>query len=148
MPATAPPPVGDPGSQAPVRHAATAVLERGPEADARWREVVAATNLRKRMLGAFLEESRFVGLAEGKIVIAMDDLHRTVVDEKENRAIVMAEIGRAFGSALELRCAPLAEAGLEPASPTDDRPLVDQAIAWFQGDPIERPTPKRERTSG
>ncbi len=146
MPATAPPPLGDPGSQAPARHAATAVLERGPEADARWREVVAATNLRKRMLGAFLEESRFVGLAEGKIVIAMDDLHRTVVDEKENRAIVMAEIGRAFGSALELRCAPLAEAGLEPASPTDDRPLVDQAIAWFQGDPIERPTAKRERT--
>ena len=145
-PAATPAPMGDPASTAAVRHAATAVLERGPEADACWREVIAATNLRKRMLGAFLEESRFVGLAEGKLVVAMDDLHRTVVEEKDNRAIVVAEIARAFGTALELRCAPLAEAGLEPASPTDYRPLVDQAIAWFQGDPIERPTPKRERT--
>ena len=78
-------------------------------------------------------------------MLAMDDLHRTVVEEKENRAIVVAEIVRAFGTPLELRCAPLAEAGLEAPTPTDYRPLVDQAIAWFQGDPIERPTPKRER---
>ena len=146
MASPSPAPAGDPAPQAPARQAATAVLERGPEADACWREVIAATNLRKRMLGAFLEESRFVGLAEGKLVLAMDDLHRTVVEEKENRAIVVAEIVRAFGTPLELRCAPLAEAGLEAPTPTDYRPLVDQAIAWFQGDPIERPTPKRERT--
>jgi hypothetical protein len=100
------------------------------------------------MLGAFLEESRFIGVAQGKVVVAMDDLHRAVVEERDNRAIVTAEIERAFGAAFELRCAPLAEVGPSPPAPTDYRPLVDQAVAWFQGDPIERPTPKRERTGG
>jgi hypothetical protein len=123
------------------------VLERDEAADACWRDVVAAANLSKRMLGAFLEESRFIGLAQGKVVVAMDDLHRAVVEERENRAIVVAEIARAFGRPLELRCAPLAEMGMSPAPPVDYRPLVDQAIAWFQGDPIERPAPKRDRNS-
>ena len=138
---------GDPVPEAPARGAATALLERDEGTDACWREVLAGTNRTKRMLGAFLEESRFIGLAEGRVVVAMDDLHRAVVEEKENRAILVAEIARAFGKPLELRCAPLAEAGLKAPSPTDYRPLVDQAIAWFQGDPIERPTPKSERAN-
>ena len=43
---------------------------------------------RKRMLGAFLEESRVHRGSRGStLVIAMDDLHRAVVEEKENRAL-------------------------------------------------------------
>ena len=100
------------------------------------------------MLGAFLEESRFLGLAGGALVLAMDDLHRAVVEEAENRALLLAEIRTAFGRPIELRCAPLAEAGLAAPQPLDFRPMIDQAIAWFQGDPIERPSGRSERTSG
>ena len=138
----------DPARDAPGGRAALATLERDEAADARWRDVLAATNQKKRMLGAFLEESRFLGLGEGRLVVAMDDLHRAVVEEKENRALITAEIERAFGSGLELRCTALAEAGLEPAAPPADRPLVDQVMEWFQGDPIGRPGPGHERTSG
>jgi len=85
--------------------------------------------------------------------VAMDDLHRTVVEEKENRALVIEAIAHAFNRPLGLKVAPLAAAGLTPPAPVDYRPLVDQAIAWFQGDPIERPgppspaDPRRERNA-
>jgi DNA polymerase-3 subunit gamma/tau len=143
----------EPAPEAPPRSAATATLERDEQVESCWREAIAATNLKKRMLGAFLEESRLVGLADDELVVAMDDLHRTVVEEKENRALVVEAIARAFNRPLALRVAPLAAAGLAPPAPVDYRPLVDQAIAWFQGDPIERPgpptstDPRRERNA-
>ena len=143
----------EPAPGIPPRSAATATLERDERVEACWREAIAATNLKKRMLGAFLEESRLVGLGNGELVVAMDDLHRTVVEEKENRALVVEAIARAFNRPLGLKVAPLAAAGLTPPAPVDYRPLVDQAIAWFQGDPIERPgppspaDPRRERNA-
>ena len=63
------------------RSASTTTTERALAAGAR-----RAINARKRMLGAFLEESRFLGRAGDALVLAMDDLHRAVIDEKENRA--------------------------------------------------------------
>ena len=143
----------EPAPGIPPLSAATATLERDERVEACWREAIAATNLKKRMLGAFLEESRLVGLGNGELVVAMDDLHRTVVEEKENRALVVEAIARAFNRPLGLKVAPLAAAGLTPPAPVDYRPLVDQAIAWFQGDPIERPgppspaDPRRERNA-
>ena len=143
----------EPAPGIPPRSAATATFERDERVEACWREAIAATNLKKRMLGAFLEESRLVGLGNGELVVAMDDLHRTVVEEKENRALVVEAIARAFNRPLGLKVAPLAAAGLTPPAPVDYRPLVDQAIAWFQGDPIERPgppspaDPRRERNA-
>ena len=143
----------EPAPGIPPRSAATATLERDERVESCWREAIAATNLKKRMLGAFLEESRLVGLGNGELVVAMDDLHRTVVEEKENRALVVEAIARAFNRPLGLKVAPLAAAGLTPPAPVDYRPLVDQAIAWFQGDPIERPgppspaDPRRERNA-
>ena len=127
---------------------ATAELVLDEATQARWRAVIAAINPRKRMLGAFLEESRLLGLDGERLVVAMDDLHRAVIEEKENRAMVVEEIQRAFGAASRLRCAPLAEAGIAPPAPVDYRPAVERATAWFQGDPIERPAPRGERTRG
>ena len=113
-----------------------------------WRDTLRGVNGTKRMLGAFLEESVFLGLAEETLVLAMDDLHRTVVEEKENRALLAAEVRRVFGRSLALRCvAPGREAQQRPAV-ADVRPLVDQAIAWFQGDVIERNARDAERTGG
>jgi DNA polymerase-3 subunit gamma/tau len=103
-----------------------------------WRDALGGVNGLKRMLGAFLEESQFVGLAGETLVLAMDDLHRTVVEEKENRALLDAEVLRAFGRSLALRCVPPGRVAKAAPAVADVRPLVDQAIAWFQGDVIER----------
>ena len=120
--------------------------ERDEAIEERWRETLGGVNGTKRMLGAFLEESLFMGLAGETLVLAMDDLHRTVVEEKENQALLAAEVLRAFGRPLALRCVPPGrEAPARPAV-ADVRPLVDQAIAWFQGDVIERSTHGSERT--
>jgi hypothetical protein len=119
---------------------------RGEEAERCWCEALAGINARKRMLGAFLEESRFVGLAGDALVVAMDDLHRTVVEEKENRALVQDEAKRAFGRALALRCAPL-DSPLPRRRPAleDVAPMVERAIEFFQGEAIEPPR-RGERT--
>jgi hypothetical protein len=77
----------------------------------------------------------------------MDDLHRAVVDEKENRAIVAEELTRAFARALDLRCAPLDAAEQAERRPTAEsvKPMIDRAIAWFEGDIIERGSRAAER---
>jgi hypothetical protein len=125
-------------------------LERDARVDACWRATLEAVNRRKRMLGAFLEESRFLGVAGDFLVVAMDDLHRAVVEEKENRGLLLAEARGPFGRAFGLRCVPLAEAppALEPgATEVDVEPMIHRAIAWFDGDVIER-TERSERTPG
>jgi DNA polymerase-3 subunit gamma/tau len=122
-------------------------VERDEESERRWLAALAGINARKRMLGAFLEESRFVGLAADAIVIGMDDLHRTVVEEKDNRALVLEEVERAFGRALLLRCAPLdsAPARRRPAI-EDVEPMVERAIEFFQGEAVEPKGRRSERT--
>ncbi len=103
-----------------------------------WRAAIAAVNGRKRMLGAFLEESRLVGLAGASLVLAMDDLHRAVVDVSEHRAIVREELLRAFGRALDLKCVPLTDVP-RPATAEDVKPMIDRAIEFFDGEVLERP---------
>ena len=132
---------------APASVATTATtvgsLDEAVELDAatesRWKLTITAVNGRKRMLGAFLEESRLVGLAGGALVLAMDDLHRAVVDAAEHRAIVREELANVFGQPLELKCAPLA-AGQVPRRPSaaDVQPNIDRAIAYFDGEVLER----------
>jgi DNA polymerase-3 subunit gamma/tau len=115
--------------------------------EACWQAVLAGVNARKRLLGAFLEESRFRGVTAADLVLGMDDLHRAVVEEQENRGLLEAEIRRAFGRPLAVRCAGLGE-GERPkrAGDTDVRPMVARALEWFQGEAIERAS--RERTAG
>jgi len=112
-----------------------------------WRETLAGLNARKRMLGAFLEESHFVGLAGDALVVAMDHVHCMVVSEKENFALVTEEAQRAFGRALELRCVPL-EASQQRRRPAleDVAPMVERAIEFFQGEVIEPKSRRGERT--
>src|SRR6185369_5977431 len=69
-----------------------------------WKQTIARVNERKRMLGAFLEEIRLVGVAGDALVLAMDDLHRSVIDSSEHRPIVHEELARAFGRPIEFRC--------------------------------------------
>ncbi|HTR97060.1 MAG TPA: DNA polymerase III subunit gamma/tau [Candidatus Acidoferrales bacterium] len=106
----------------------------------RWQATIAAVNARKRMLGAFLEECRLIALEGNALVLAMDDLHRAVVDASEHRALVREELERVFGAPLQLRCAPLgASEAPRPATEADVRPLIERAIEFFDGEVIERP---------
>ena len=104
------------------------------------------------MLGAFLEESRFAGLAGDGAVLVTDHLHRTVIEEKENRAIVEEALAGAFGRALRLRCAAGAEdTPRRPPALEDVRPMIERAIAWFDGEAVEpraRRNDRTERTEG
>src|SRR5262245_19311793 len=93
------------------------------------------------MLGAFLQACRFDGATETHVVLAMDDLHRAVVDEKENRAIIAGEVAQVFGRPLAVQCVAL-EGGAPPRpSATDVEPLIDHAIAWFEGEVVD-PKPR------
>jgi DNA polymerase-3 subunit gamma/tau len=133
--------------------APVALAEADPELDAAseacWRAAVAAVNARKRMLGAFLEESRFTGLAADALLLGMDDLHAAVVNEKDNRALLAEELQRAFGRVLQVRRVALTDAPEPPRPPANEDvgPLVDQAIAFFDGEVIE-PRRSSERTNG
>ena len=130
--------------------ATTAVLEEEPVLDGetlqRWETAVQGVNAKKRMLGAFLQESRFLGVAGSAAVLAADDLHRSVVDESENRSLVEAQLAEVFGRAVTLQVVPLGADDAAPARPADVRPLVERARAWFDGDPIGRPNGEARRS--
>jgi hypothetical protein len=139
--AEAPAPPVTATAAAPVVGAATGALPTTVDAaaGATWTLAVQAVGKRKPMLGAFLEACRFVGFSEGRVTLAMDDLHRAVIDEKENRAMTLEELQRSFGRALELRCVP-PDAAMVAAPPAeaDVKPMIENAIRWFEGDIIER----------
>ena len=105
------------------------------DVERRWLSVVESVNAQKRMLGAFLQESRLVGVTPDTLVLAMDPLHRSVVDERDNRAMVERAVADVFGAPLALRC--VMEDAAAPPRAVDLKPLVDRAIAWFEGDVIQ-----------
>ncbi len=133
-----------PRASAPAAPVATAVADEAPVLDElveeRWRATIVAVNGRKRMLGAFLEESRLAGVSGDSLLLAMDDLHRAVVDASEHRSLVREELLRAFGRPLELKCTPL-DGAERPRVPSaaDVKPLIDRAIEFFDGEVLERP---------
>jgi len=106
------------------------------EIEEKWRTVVETINARKRMLGAFLQESRMVGVTSGALLLAMDALHRSVVDEHDNRGMVEQVMADTFKTPLKLSCVPETTAAERPRA-ADLKPLVDRAIAWFEGDLIQ-----------
>ncbi|HET7224068.1 MAG TPA: hypothetical protein VFK69_00005, partial [Candidatus Eisenbacteria bacterium] len=123
-----------------------------------WRAALDAINGRKRMLGAFLEESRFLGLRGDRAVIAMDALHRAVIEEKDNRALLEEELARAFGRRLSLAAASGAADGSpaparRPPTAEDVRPMIERAMAWFDAESVDpraraQKPQGRERTEG
>jgi len=150
------PPAAPPRTAAPVAVAAVAAVAEAvavadaalaltPDTAERWRAAVQSIRERKRLLGAFLDECHCLGRSGGAIVVAMDDLHRAVVDEKENRAIVAEALQRAFGDGVALQCAPLVAAGPQalPPTPEQTQAMVTKALDWFAGE--GRPAATDER---
>jgi hypothetical protein len=106
-----------------------------------WTRTIAGVNGRKRMLGAFLEESSLVGVAGDTLVLGMDDLHRSVIDTGDHRPMVLEELARAFGRTMELRCVTgEAKSVTRRAQSTEAslKPMIDKAMQIFDGEVIER----------
>ncbi|HXS82888.1 MAG TPA: DNA polymerase III subunit gamma/tau [Methylomirabilota bacterium] len=114
-----------------------------------WRQTIARVNERKRMLGAFLEEIQLVGVAGDALVLAMDDLHRSVIDSSEHRPIVHEELARAFGRPVVFRCTagqPVTPA--QRAAQADSlKPMIERAMEVFDGEVIDRAGRGGERTT-
>lgn len=117
-----------------------AVVAADPEGATRWMSLIETVNEKKPLLGAFLHGSRFMGIEDECLVVAMDDLHRAVVDEKENRALIALEVPRLFGRELGIKCVAPGDQPIR-RRPTDEelKPAIDRAIQWFDGELIERP---------
>jgi DNA polymerase-3 subunit gamma/tau len=132
---------------APAAVADDATLDEGVVSA--WKQTIARVNERKRMLGAFLEEIRLVGVAGDSLVLAMDDLHRSVIDSTEHRPIVHEELARAFGRPIEFRCtAGEAVTPAQRAAQTDSlKPMIDRAMEVFDGEVIDRAGRGGERTT-
>jgi DNA polymerase-3 subunit gamma/tau len=140
---------------APAASAGVALAERpatggarpasDPDLDARWRALVARVNERKPLLGAFLGECAFVEVTPEALVIAMDDVHRMVVEDPDNHTIVLAELAPVFGRPLALRSQ--APDAARARATQDLKPAIDRAVAFFQGEIIERPRREERRPS-
>ena len=118
-----------------------------------WRDVMGRINQSKRMLGAFLEESQFRGISDDGLMIEADDLHATVIEERDNRAIIHSMIREVFGAPIALRCVRPSQPHVQRAAPTnaDVQPMIDKAIQFFDGEAVDMtrkpeppPPPRRE----
>ena len=125
------------------------MLEEEPVLDGetlqRWEAAVQGVNGKKRMLGAFLQESRFLGVTSRAAFLAADDLHRSVIDERDNRGLVETQMLEAFGRPVALQVVALVADDAAPAKP-DVGPLVERAKQWFDGDLIGRPNGESRRS--
>jgi hypothetical protein len=111
------------------------------EVEATWKRTIAGVNARKRMLGAFLEESQLLGLAGDALVLGMDDLHRSVIDTGEHRPMVLEELARAFGHTMDLRCVAGEARSITrraASTPATMQPMIDKAMQIFDGEVIEK----------
>ncbi len=104
-----------------------------------WREVMGRINQSKRMLGAFLEESQFRGISDDGLMIEADDLHATVIEERDNREIVHSMIREVFGAPIALRCVRPSQPIAQRAARTnaDVQPMIEKAIQFFDGEAVD-----------
>lgn len=111
-----------------------------------WSKAIGSVNPRKRMLGAFLEECQFQGVAGSAAHLAMDSLHQAVIDAPEHRTMIQDALTVAFGRTMTLKCVPLAPGqGPKVRTEADVRPMLDKAREFFDGEPIDRRGPKGDR---
>ena len=110
---SAPAPARTPAPAVPppqvITTAAAPALEdpAGEEHAARWRQAVDRVKERKLLLGTCLEEGAFLGLAGGKVRVALlpeHAFHRAMLEMKENQVILNEELERLYGRGAALLC--------------------------------------------
>jgi hypothetical protein len=145
--ATRPAPFTPAAMSAPSAVADEATIDEGVASA--WKQTIARVNERKRMLGAFLEEIRLVGVAGNELVLAMDDLHRSVIDASEHRPIMREELARAFGRPIEFRCTTGEPVTPEQRAAKADsvNPMIERAMEVFDGEVIDRAGRGGERST-
>ncbi|MBI3624742.1 MAG: DNA polymerase III subunit gamma/tau [Candidatus Rokubacteria bacterium] len=102
--------------------------------DAGWRRVVDEVVRRKPALGAVLEQSTPVALAEGKLTVALlgNHFHRELLTDRANHDLVSECVQRHIAGARRLEIS--MDAG--QAAGTQGHPAVQAAVSLFQGEVV------------
>ena len=113
----APMPVLASRSPAPVAVAeAPASFADAPwDAPGRWEDVVSQIKERKLMVGVFLAESRRTGWDGTTLLLAADEVHRSLLEARENREMLGQVMARVYERPLTVRFLDAADAPPPPA---------------------------------
>jgi hypothetical protein len=127
----APPPVATP---APIAH-----TDAAWDAPGLWERVVSEVKDRKLMVGVFLAESRRAGWDGAALQLAADEVHRSLLEARENRELLGEVMARVYGRPLSVRfldgvavpSAPAPAPRIVVAEPAAEQSAesVDEAIA-------------------
>ena len=85
-----------------------------PDAEVLWGEVVARVKERKIMTGVFLAESRQLGWEGNTLLLGADEVHRSLLEAKENRELLLEIARKVFGRPVLLK---FVEKRLAPSAP-------------------------------
>jgi len=84
---------------------------------AAWNDVVARVKDRKLMVGVFLEESRRAGWEGNTLRVAADEVHRSLLEARENRELLGEILKAVYGRPITLRFVDKKEAPAAAAPP-------------------------------
>lgn len=117
------------------------------EHTARWRQAVERVKERKLLLGTCLEEGAFLGLAGGRVRVALSPehaFHRAMLEMKENQAVLNEELERLYGRGTAILC----EIASAPAAGRLAPAAVAAAPAAAPEPPATHPTAPVDATPG
>jgi hypothetical protein len=116
--ALAPPPPA-PAPSAPATDA-IAFADAPWDAPGRWDEVVAQVKDRKILVGVFLAEIRRAGWEGTTLKLAADEVHKSLLEARENRELLAQVMARVYGRPLAVRFIDGADL---PAAPAATEPV-------------------------
>ena len=132
--AALPPPAPRPPASPSAKLPASAAAPAAQGLDAGWRQVVEEVLRRKPSLGAVLEQSTPVTLAEGKLTVALvgNHFHKELVADRANHELVTQAVQRHIPGAkrIEISMGAAQEAGAQ------GHPAVQAALSVFQGEVV------------
>jgi hypothetical protein len=102
--------------------------------DAGWRQVVDEVVRRKPALGAVLEQSTPVALAEGTLTVALvgNHFHRELLTDRANHDLITQCVERHIAGARRLEIS----VDVDQASGAQGHPAVQAAVSLFQGEVV------------
>ncbi|HEV8481632.1 MAG TPA: DNA polymerase III subunit gamma/tau [Candidatus Eisenbacteria bacterium] len=120
-----------------------------------WERVVSEVKDRKIMVGVFLAESRRAGWEESTLRLAADEVHKSLLEARENRELLGEVMARVYGRPLSVRFvdAAIAPAEREPgprvvvAEPESEREKASAPAARIES-VVDSPEPKIAAVNG
>ncbi|MBI3028828.1 MAG: DNA polymerase III subunit gamma/tau [Candidatus Rokubacteria bacterium] len=132
--AAPPPPAPRPPASPSATLPASAAVPAPHGLDAGWRQVVAEVLRRKPSLGAVLEQSTPVTLAEGTLTVALvgNHFHKELVADRANQELVTQAVQRHIPGAKRIEIS----MGAAPEAGAQGHPAVQAALSVFEGEVV------------